>query len=265
MSTRFYTIQIAPEGSGKVRTFRIARGYLRIIWVFLFFLVVGSLIVFIKLAEINAVLLSARYIKAANEKLMATHKEYELAFEELDSIYSMETQIHNILQTYLLNDSAKKASILARNRFKHVPSEKTRIHLDHIYDYDPGSSSRHEVIPNILPVVGVISKRFSREHDHPGVDFATALNEPVFATAHGTVIFAGDKGDLGLTITIDHKNGYKTSYSHLGNIQVRKGDNVLKGSTIGTVGMTGNTSGPHLHYEIHLNDKQVDPESIINE
>jgi murein DD-endopeptidase MepM/ murein hydrolase activator NlpD len=119
--------------------------------------------------------------------------------------------------------------------------------------------NRHslDVFPNMLPVMGVISRHYSEEHK--ALDFAAAMNEPVFATASGKVIFAGDNGDLGLVVEIDHR-GFTTRYAHLASISVKKGANVRKSETIGFVGNTGNSSGPHLHYEIMYNGKFVDPE-----
>jgi murein DD-endopeptidase MepM/ murein hydrolase activator NlpD len=67
-------------------------------------------------------------------------------------------------------------------------------------------------------------------------------------------------GELGNTVVVDHQNGYKSSYSHLKDIRVRKGRSVSKGGIIGTVGVTGNSSGAHLHYEIMKDGKRINPE-----
>jgi murein DD-endopeptidase MepM/ murein hydrolase activator NlpD len=135
--------------------------------------------------------------------------------------------------------------------------------MDKIYEVTGDEPSDLDQLPSILPVIGTISKHFSKD-DHEGIDFAAPLNEPVYATAYGTVIFCGDHGDLGQTITLQHANGFSTSYSHLGSIYVHKGTAVKKGETIGAVGMTGNTSGAHLHYQIMRRGDPVNPEDFIN-
>lgn len=218
-----------------------------------------------KLVEVNAMLSTSRYLKNANEKLIARHAEYEVAFRELDSIYTMERQIQNILETYVENDSGKIRSILDKNRFKHIPSQKTRLDMDRIWDGPESTVEVGDNKPNILPVIGIISKRFNEEESHFGIDFAATLHEPVFSTASGIIINAGNDGDLGKTITIDHGGGLKTRYSHLSSFFVKKGNRVRKGETIGSVGMTGKTTGPHLHYEVLLNDKPINPENYISE
>ncbi|GBU25498.1 peptidase [Fibrobacteria bacterium R8-3-H12] len=202
-------------------------------------------------------LANAWKLKADNEWLMERHAEYESAFSYLDSIYSIETQIQNILSTYLENDSNKIRSILDKNRLMHTSSKKVQQDTDFETEITLNRQNL-DVFPNMLPVMGVISRHYSDEHR--AIDFAAAMNEPVFAAASGKVIFAGDNGNLGLVVEIDHGGLIITRYAHLARISVKKGANVRKSETIGFVGNTGNSSGPHLHYEIMYNGKFVDPE-----
>jgi murein DD-endopeptidase MepM/ murein hydrolase activator NlpD len=265
MSKTYYTIQIIPEGSTQIKTYRISRFVMKLFaWLFSLIIIFSAIIMW-KLVEINAMLTTSRYLKTANERLITRHTEYEAAFEELDSIYAMERQIHNILETYLENDSNKIISILDRNRFKHVPSQKTRLDMDRIWDENQESTSNLDRKPNILPVVGMISKKFDEEKEHFGIDFAATLHEPVFATASGKVVSASEQSELGKLIEIDHGNGLITRYGHLSSYYVRKGSAVRKGETIGAVGVSGKTTGPHLHYEIILNGKHVNPENYFTE
>ncbi len=94
---------------------------------------------------------------------------------------------------------------------------------------------------------------------HPGMDFAVPEGTVVFACADGKVEKAGRKRGLGKRIVINHQNGYKTIYAHLDKLDTRVGKTVKKGQKIGTVGMTGKTLIPHLHYEIRFHDKPVNP------
>jgi murein DD-endopeptidase MepM/ murein hydrolase activator NlpD len=253
---RLYTIQIIPEGSTKVRTYRIRRLWFKIFtWVICLAAVMLCLLIW-KFAEINVQLANSWKLKTDNEWLMERHSEYELAFSNLDSIYAIETQIQNILSTYLENDSNKIYSILDKNRLMHTSSKKVKLDTDSEAEIILNRQSL-DVFPNLLPVMGVISRHYSDEHK--AVDFAAAMNEPVFATASGKVIFAGDNDNLGLMVGIDH-GGFITRYAHLASISVKKGSYVRKSETIGFVGNTGNSSGPHLHYEIIYNGKPVNPE-----
>jgi murein DD-endopeptidase MepM/ murein hydrolase activator NlpD len=95
---------------------------------------------------------------------------------------------------------------------------------------------------------------------HPGVDIGAPVGSPVRATNNGRVIFAGwDNGGYGLCVRIDHGNGIVSIYGHLSAVEVSVGDLVDKGQEIGKVGMTGEATGPHLHYEVHVGGVRVNP------
>ncbi len=98
---------------------------------------------------------------------------------------------------------------------------------------------------------------------HSGVDFRAAHGEPVRATAAGRVTTAGWNGGYGKMVEIDHGNGYSTRYAHLSDIGVKVGTSVRIGQTIGRVGSTGRSTGPHLHYETRIDDRPVDPQKFL--
>jgi len=104
-----------------------------------------------------------------------------------------------------------------------------------------------------------ISKKYKR---HTGIDYSATRGTPIFATAGGTVEFAGWRGGYGKLMIIRHPNGYKTYYGHCSRLLVKKGTYVNQGQTIASVGRTGRATGPHVHYEIRINGKPVDPNSI---
>jgi murein DD-endopeptidase MepM/ murein hydrolase activator NlpD len=118
-----------------------------------------------------------------------------------------------------------------------------------------------------------ISSTFSRGRFHPvlkiyrphhGLDYAAPTGTPVSSVSDGKVVFAGRKGQYGKFIMVRHRNGYKTCYGHLSRIGkgVRKGKSVEQGEVIGYVGSTGLATGPHLHYEIRINDRPVNPLAV---
>ncbi len=121
------------------------------------------------------------------------------------------------------------------------------------------------------PVDGArLSSRFGkRKHPvlgytkmHRGVDFAAPTGTPVFAAGDGTVEVAGRNGSFGKYVRIRHNGTYKTAYAHLSRIKVKKGRRVRQGQVIGLIGTTGRSTGPHLHYEVHVNNKQTNPLSV---
>ena len=94
---------------------------------------------------------------------------------------------------------------------------------------------------------------------HAGMDFSANVGTPVYATGNGKVVKAGWEGLYGNCIDIDHGFGYVTKYAHLSKIKVRAGQQVMRGEIIGEVGSTGKSTGPHLHYEVHVKGQIVNP------
>ncbi len=98
---------------------------------------------------------------------------------------------------------------------------------------------------------------------HTGTDFAIAQGTPIYASASGTVKFAGRKGGYGNLVIIDHGNGYQTYYAHCSALYVSAGQKVSKGENIAAVGSTGNSTGPHVHFEIRYNGNTLNPEKYV--
>ena len=120
----------------------------------------------------------------------------------------------------------------------------------------------------VVPVTGRITSRFGavesiRDHTHKGIDIAATRGTPILATASGKVSFAGWSSGYGYLVKIDHGNGVETYYGHCSKLYVSAGDTVEAGEQIAAVGSTGNSTGNHLHFEIRLNGKQVNPQTYV--
>lgn len=112
--------------------------------------------------------------------------------------------------------------------------------------------------PNVHPLSGTW-------YIHKGIDFSTwRAGDPVMATASGQVVNLGFDNSFGNSIIIKHNHGIYTRYAHLNSFRVKKGQFVEQGDIIGTVGNTGMSTGPHLHYEVHIGSDVVDPAKYIN-
>jgi len=98
---------------------------------------------------------------------------------------------------------------------------------------------------------------------HKGYDISAREGTPIYATAAGTVTFAGDKGLLGKTIIIDHGYGLTTTYGHCSRLLKLQGEKVRRWDTIALLGNTGRSTGPHVHYEVALHGVQVNPEKYF--
>lgn len=113
-----------------------------------------------------------------------------------------------------------------------------------------------------LPHPGYLSTAFSNYH--PGIDIASGLGMPVKPVAEGVITEAGFSfWGLGLNVSVKHPNGYKSVYAHLGKIYVKKGQNVTDSTTLGVVGLTGHTTGPHTHLEVTKDGNYIDPQLVL--
>lgn len=98
---------------------------------------------------------------------------------------------------------------------------------------------------------------------HTGLDFVGAIGTPIFAAAGGTVVSAKPEGAYGNMVKIRHADGTRTLYAHMNSFSVEKGQKVSRGERIGSLGSTGNSTGPHLHFEVIRDGKQQDPERFL--
>lgn len=134
------------------------------------------------------------------------------------------------------------------------------------------TSVNPEYLPTMWAHLGKINNEFGfrrnpfggRSYEfHAGMDIDGERGDNVLAPANGTIIKAGWQGGYGNMIEIDHGNGLTTRYGHLSKVEVQVGDPVSRGQLIGLVGSTGRSTGPHLHYELRLNDKSINPRLLL--
>ncbi len=133
-------------------------------------------------------------------------------------------------------------------------------------------ASMRDCTPSIRPLKGgFLSSRFGRRMDpftgritrHRGIDYFARTGTPVMSSANGVITMAKKNGSMGLTIEVNHGNGFKTRYAHLSKLYVRRGQRIKRGETLGAVGNTGRSTGPHLHYEVIFRKQHRDPLNYI--
>ena len=133
------------------------------------------------------------------------------------------------------------------------------------YDQD-GKSSKKTLMKTPLNGARLSSGFGNRKHPilgftkmHRGIDFAAPIGTPIFAAGDGIIEYSGWNGAYGKFIRIKHNGTFKTAYAHLSKIYKKRGTRIKQGDIIGTLGRTGRSTGPHLHYEILINGRQVNP------
>ena len=165
----------------------------------------------------------------------------------------------------LAADLTQKVDMLEKELYTQAKS------YDEVLEMAKNQEIRMENIPAIQPVMNKDLKRVASGYGmridpvyhvrkfHQGMDFSAPIGTDVFATGNAKVEFAGWRQGYGNTVILDHGYGYKTLYAHLYKVLVRKGQKVRRSDIIALVGNTGKSTGPHLHYEVRLNGKPVDP------
>ena len=127
-------------------------------------------------------------------------------------------------------------------------------------------------LPQVLPArLEYISSGFGFRSDpfthtgafHPGLDFRGPVGAPIFAAARGFVSFAGRKSGYGNCVEVSHGDGVVTRYAHMSAFRAHVGQQVAAGQTIGAIGSTGRSTGPHLHFEVRINDRPVNPRPFL--
>lgn len=174
-------------------------------------------------------------------------------------------QIAQMTNDQMASSLSLKVDVLEKELYVQTKS------FDEIIEMAKTREVRMENIPAIQPVLNKDLKRVASGYGvridpvyhvrkfHQGMDFTAPTGTEVFATGNAKVIFTGWKQGYGNTVILDHGFGYKTVYAHLYKSLVRKGQKVKRYDIIALVGNTGKSTGPHLHYEVRLNERAVDP------
>lgn len=154
----------------------------------------------------------------------------------------------------------------AYGEINHFASE-TETEVQFILDKLSEKRAQIAGTPTKLPTLGYITSEYGvrinpyegRRKMHEGIDIANRFGADVIAPANGLVSFAGNKSGYGKVVIVDHGNGLETYYAHLSRYTVRDGMRVKRGQLVGSVGNSGHSTGPHLHYEVRANGLPVDP------
>lgn len=216
-----------------------------------------------RIYEIDALLEEMRSVDSnIYEALFETSPIYTSDIQEINNLDSL----YNIDYRKIVNYTHIKIQELEEKMLVHSK------HLEKTYDLVLKKQKMLTHIPAIQPISNKDLKRTAsgwgyRIHPiykirkfHYGIDFSAKVGTPVYSTGNGKIEFAGyTKNGYGYVVIINHGYGYKTLYAHLNSVEVKSGRVVKRGDIIAKVGNTGVSTGPHLHYEVRLNGKRVNP------
>ena len=219
-----------------------------------------------------------------DEVIMALQNELEITYKYYE-IASNNEVIENVKDEETAEKLVNEIKELSNNEVELTINEKTTKALEKIQIDDLEVAKENTVeklnidttesIADIngikvatLPVTGTISSRYGvsskiRVSTHTGLDIAATTGTPIKVVADGTVTFVAYSGSYGYLVKVDHGNGVETWYGHTSKMLVKEGQAVKAGDTIALVGSTGNSTGPHLHFEVRINGEHVNPQKYL--
>lgn len=204
-------------------------------------------------SEAETIVSQLKEKKSSNMENITISEKYETDLKELTTVEDAIAKLYVEPKKVVVasNKNTSKASSGTVNTATNISSNKVSLGIS-----------------LIKPVSGIISSRFGarsniRVSSHTGLDIATSTGTPVKAAASGTVTFSGWKGSYGYLLVITHSNGVQTYYGHCQKLYVSTGQTVSQGQTIAAVGSTGNSTGPHLHFEIRVNGVAYNPQNYL--
>lgn len=231
-----------------------------------------------------------KIIETAKQGVIVTYKYYDIALsnQTVDSVNTLEEAEQLVNQIKQENQGQElELSILEKytEQVKEVNTDKLEVAKANIQakvtqkieevKRQKAEEERINKMPQVngirlayVPVSGIITSRYGvnssiRSSSHTGLDIAAPTGTAIKAVSSGTVTFAGNKGSYGNLVKISHGNGIETWYAHTSKMYVSAGQKVEGGKVIAAVGSTGNSTGSHLHLEIRVNGKHVNPQSYL--
>jgi murein DD-endopeptidase MepM/ murein hydrolase activator NlpD len=206
-------------------------------------------------ATVSAISERTSQARAARDRLAATRDTLAQARALKQSALSQSRESREDFLHEVEALAAQSAALAARIRAAQQDAQQSAPEAGSAGTGAPSSSGL------IWPCDGVVVSGFGMRWGrmHEGIDIGCAYGTPNRAAASGRVIYAGWLGGYGNLVVVDHGNGLSTAYAHASSILVSVGQTVSQGQTVSLVGSTGNSSGPHLHFEVRVNGSAVDP------
>ena len=285
MQKRFYILFVARGDDGQLRKISIPVQYL---YVFVIGAAIGFLSLtgiassytrmLLKVSQVNQLRTEKDQLKEYSSRLEQVAKERDLQVASLGSIagevsalYGLKSEPTLVTATSdQINDADVNSSLDQLHALRSSAlSGATMVGLTMGLTRNATTAdwARANAAPNLWPVQGQVTGSFGERIDpfngegafHSGVDIGTSYGTPIIAPADGVVTLTDILGGYGKAIMIDHGNGISTRYGHLSGFAVTAGQHVHRGDVIGYVGESGRSTGPHLHYEVRINDTPVNP------
>jgi len=294
MDKKFYTFLVFPGAHGQLHRIRLP---FYVVHMVLAFSVVGIVTIaalansyarmLLKVSNYNSLRTEREALKTKNRTLENTVSQTKAKLSSLESLATEVALTYGFGQAHRLRFPEAALALAAQSNSTVESSYRASLYTFNLIrrsSLNPvggstglgiiaGPDFGAEAVPSLWPVRGEISEGFGQRMDpfsgegvfHSGIDIRAPFGTRVEAAADGIVLRAEPESGYGNEILVDHGFGMATKYGHLSKIFVVVGEEVKRGQVIGAVGMTGKTTGPHLHYEVIVNDTPVNPTKYLRE
>jgi murein DD-endopeptidase MepM/ murein hydrolase activator NlpD len=297
LRNRYYIIFVAREEDGRVRKIPIP---LRYAYIFVAAAVVGAFTITGMAGSYSRMLLKTSHFNEVRSQREEIRKDYlqmeqvahqkDVQAASLGSLASEVTALYGLTQSKLggKHSAATVGAASAIPESDGMTEQAYHQSLDQFYSLRTtalsgrlsGSSDGLSVLgnwlggvnsPSLWPVDGRVTSSFGEREDpfngegafHAGIDISASYGEPIHATADGIIEFAALSAGYGREVVIDHGSGIKTLYGHMSGFAVTAGDSVHRGQVIGYIGLSGRSTGPHVHYEVRIRNIPVNPHKYL--
>lgn len=296
---RYYIIFVAREKDGPLRKIPVPLHYAA---VFVAAAIVGAFSItgmagsytrmLLKTESVNQVVSQREALRRDYKQLQVVAHEKDIQAASLGSLASEVSALYGLRQsrmtkaadTAVPTDSSDTSGTFTEQAYTQSLNQFTLLRSDALKGQIPGFDvpARPSAVtdwasiagaPTLWPVMGPITSPFGARDDpfngegafHSGIDISATFGSPVHAAADGVVETASMASGYGREIVVDHGNGIETLYGHLSGFAVTTGQQVRQGQVIGYVGMSGRSTGPHLHYEVRIHNTPVNPHRYLRE
>jgi murein DD-endopeptidase MepM/ murein hydrolase activator NlpD len=246
---KYYNLMVVPDGVENPVRLKVRAWIFKLLVASFVVLIVGIIIFFALYGKIVARAALADKLEAENEALQRYKYKVILLEERIKEAQEIVGRISMLAGVDISFPEMPPDSVIFAEVENTAPAIMAR------------SAEKGDRIPEGLPLRGFMTRGFEDDSAsyHPGIDIAAAEGTPVLATASGKVVYAGEDSVYGLIVVIEHDNGISTVYGHNSQLLVKEGQEVPVGSRIALSGNTGQSTAPHLHYEIRENNKPINP------
>ncbi len=264
-----YEIIITSPGSTEVKRFRIKGWVFKLTLYFLIAIFLAIVAGGVFYGRVYVTALRVKRLEAENRRLREENMRITELEKKVEKLEALRTKLYSMLGYEKAPPITPFVNTDASENNK-VVTEKSADKESGGRSFSPGMSSlllhvlkEDSITPRGMPVEGIITRGYGPIHR--GVDIGVSVGTPVRATAFGVVDSVYHDMRLGEVVIIRHDNEYSTLYGHLQNIRVYPGKKVARGEVIGEVGLTGLTTGPHLHYEVRNREGRINPLFFLND